>query len=319
MPEDIDAVFTWVDDSDPAFRAALLRHAPDGCDRWRYRNNGELRFSLRSLFCFAPWMRRIHVLTNGQVPPWLDRSHPRIHFVTHQEVFPAPEYLPTFNSNAIEMCLHRIPGLSRRFLYFNDDVFLGGTARPADFFPDGGGQVLYAQDTPLPADRSRGSARDRACAHTQNVLTELWKRPGEPRLLPAHAPQAYDRDVLAYLETKLHDEFRETASHRFRAPEDLVLAVLYAYTLLEADGERGRHRMRVLRSPSPDYFFLMLEKKPLWIARAYLAILRKRPRFFAINDDLGDVPPYHPVLLGMRALLRLYFPRPAPMERRTKR
>jgi hypothetical protein len=322
MTEDIDAVYTWVDGTEPAFQASLCRYAPFGngkLDAGRYRNNDELRFSLRSLLRYAPWVRRIHLLTNGQAPSWLDRSHSRIRLVRHEEVFPDPRCLPTFNSNAIEMCLHRIPDLSRRFLYFNDDVFLGRSVRPGDFFPECGGQALFVQNTPLPGDTGKESARDRACAHTQRILTGLWGPPVAPRLLPAHTPQAFDRDILYWLEALLQGEFRSTASHRFRSGDDLVLAVLYMYTLHEAGERDARQQLQRLDSPSNQYSFLMLENKPLWLTRVYLDILRKRPRFFCINDDLGDVPPHHAVLVGLRAFLRLYFPRRAPVERPPRR
>jgi hypothetical protein len=235
--------------------------------------------------------------------------------VSHADVFPDAAYLPTFNSNAIEMCLHRIPGLSRRFLYFNDDYFLGRRVQSSDFFLDGNAQMFYLQDTPLPLDPVHGSAHDRACAYTQGVLTRIWGSPLEPPLLPAHAPQPYDRDLLYRVEDILKDDFRSTASHRFRSAEDLVLAVLYPRALREVAGERGRHRLPVLHSPSRRYGFLMLENKPLWIARAYFEMLRLRPQFACINDDLGDAPRYHPMLVSLRAFLRLYFPLPSPLEK----
>jgi hypothetical protein len=316
--EDVDAVYTWVDGSDPAFQAAVRRYAsadPAAPGFDRFRNNGELRCSLRSLLRYAPWVRRIHILTNGQAPRWLDRSHPRIHLVTHAEVFPQPECLPAFNSNAIEMCLHRIPGLSRRFLYFNDDVFLGRRTSAGEFFLDDGRQKLFVQNTRLPDDGRHGSARDRACAYTGSVLTRLWGEPGVVRRLPAHAPQAYDRDVLARLEALLKDEFRQTRSHRFRSGDDLVLSALYTYTLCEAAAERGRHELRELPGGTAQYCFFMLENNPLWDLRMYLDILRKRPQFLCINDDMGDVPASHPLLLGLRAFLRLYFPRRSEVER----
>ncbi len=321
MTEDVDAVYTWVDGSDPAFQTEFSRHAAASSgerEAGRYRDNGELRFSLRALLRFAPWVRRIHILTNGQAPSWLDRSHPRIHLVTHAEVFPQPECLPTFNSNSIEMCLHRIPGLSRRFVYFNDDVFLGRSVQAGDFFPKEGRQMLFVQNMLLPGDRKRGSAHDRACAYTQSVLDRLWGEPLTPRLLPAHAPQVYDRDVLFRLESLLEDEFRRTRSHRFRSADDLSLAVLYAYTLIESAAERDRYELRELPAGSRQYCFFLLENKPLWTLRMYLDILRKRPQFLCINDDLGGVPANHLLLRSLRAFLRLCFPWPAPMERTTQ-
>ena len=323
QPEAVDVVYTWVDDSDPSFQDALRRYAlanraqvdPDAASLYRFRNNGELLFSLRSLLAFAPWLRRIHILTNGQVPAWLDRSDQRIRLVTHAQVFPEPEALPTFNSNAIEMCLHRIPDLARRFIYFNDDVFLGRPVREADFFLTGGGQKVYLQDTWLPGDYQHGSTRDRACAHTQTILTRLWGPSHARRLLPAHAPQPYDRDRLAHLETLLQDEFRRTAAHRFRAADDLVLSVLYAYTLRQAPAEQGRHQFEVVSGLSAQSCFLMLEHNPLWVLWVFAYIWRKQPKFFCINDDLGNVSPRHPLLKALRIFLQLYLAKSGPMKR----
>jgi hypothetical protein len=321
--EGVDVVYTWVDGRDSSFQAALRRHASSelgeaelaSASLDRYRDNGELRFSLRSLLSFAPWVRRIHILTNGQVPSWLNSSHPRVHLVTHVEVFPEPEVLPTFNSNAIEMHLHRIPGLARRFIHFNDDVFLGRAVRESEFFLPEGGQMVFLEDTPLTYDCWRGSARARACAYTGAMLTRLWGQPPAPRFLPAHTPQPYDRDLLARLETLLVDEFRRTARHRFRAGDDLVLNALYSYTLLEAPEERGRHKAQVLPKLSPQYYMLELENKWLWMMRSYAHILRKRPTFFCLNDILGDVSARHQLFLAERAFLRLYFPKSVPVER----
>ncbi|MEZ5363359.1 MAG: hypothetical protein R2748_13705 [Bryobacterales bacterium] len=121
--EAIDAVYLWVDGAAIAGRPATL--APH-----RDRDNGELRYSLRSLFAHAPWVRRVFLVTNGQRPAWLVQSHPRLRVVSHADLFLDEACLPTFNSNAIELQLHRIPGLSRRFLYCNDDVFFGGPVVP---------------------------------------------------------------------------------------------------------------------------------------------------------------------------------------------
>ena len=57
--------------------------------RARYADRGELRYSMRSLHLFAPWVRRIHLVTAGQVPDWLDADHPRVNLVDHRDLFPA--------------------------------------------------------------------------------------------------------------------------------------------------------------------------------------------------------------------------------------
>ena len=314
--EEFDAVYTWVDGADPAFQAALRKHTGEtNAARTvnRYRCNGELRSSLRSLFRHAPWIRRVHILTNGQVPRWLDRSHPRLRIVTHAEVFPEARFLPSFNSHAIELCLHRIPGLSRRFLYLNDDFFLGRDVRPADFFLPDGGQVDYLAASPLHSDVDRGATHDRACAYTQQLL---GGPPPSPRLLPAHAPQPYDCEVLRRLESRFQQEFLSTLANRFRTPKDVVLNVLYPYALLESSDLGAAHRAEVLPDFSREYRFFMLERRWLRAMHHYVKILYQRPRFLCINDDLESTPPYHPLVLSLRAFLRFYRLGRVPVEAR---
>lgn len=138
LPEDvrfpIDVVYTWVDGNDPAWRRR--RSAYDGgyhaesANAARYISRDELRYSLRALEQNAPWVRHVHLVTDGQRPAWLNDSHPRLTVVDHSEIFADPAALPTFNSHAIESRLHHIKGLSEHFLYLNDDMFLGRPVTP---------------------------------------------------------------------------------------------------------------------------------------------------------------------------------------------
>ena len=116
----------------------------DATSPGRFFDWGTLKYSMRSVVKFAPWVRKFHLVTNGQVPYWLDTSSSRVHLVTHQEIFEnASSDLPTFNSNAIEHNLHRIKGLSEKFIYFNDDVFLGAPVPVDDFIYNWNGQWIY--------------------------------------------------------------------------------------------------------------------------------------------------------------------------------
>jgi UDP-N-acetylglucosamine-lysosomal-enzyme len=108
----------------------------------RFRDNEELRYSLRSIWKFAPWVHHVYIVTNGQVPHWLDLEHPRITVVPHSTILPA-EHLPTFSSPAIESGLHKIPGLADHFIYFNDDVMLGSQIWPDDFYSHARGQKVF--------------------------------------------------------------------------------------------------------------------------------------------------------------------------------
>lgn len=109
----------------------------------RFADNQELRYSLRSIETFAPWVRQIFIVTNGQIPSWLNLDNPRIKIVTHAEIFANKSHLPTFSSPAIESHLHKIPGLSKKFIYLNDDVMFGEEVWPDDFYTHAKGQKVF--------------------------------------------------------------------------------------------------------------------------------------------------------------------------------
>uniref|UniRef100_A0A182P6I9 LNR domain-containing protein n=1 Tax=Anopheles epiroticus TaxID=199890 RepID=A0A182P6I9_9DIPT len=129
--EVIDVVYTWVNGSDPHFLEQLSRYSPTR-DNARYDDKNELRYSLRSLEKYAPWLGNVYIVTNGQVPCWLNLENPRVRIVPHADIADGDTALPTFSSASIETFIHRIPGLSRRFLYLNDDIFLGAPLQPDD-------------------------------------------------------------------------------------------------------------------------------------------------------------------------------------------
>ncbi|RZF40440.1 hypothetical protein LSTR_LSTR013902 [Laodelphax striatellus] len=115
----------------------------------RYDDKEELRYSLRSLEMYAPWVRKVFLVTNGQIPSWLELENPKLSVITHEMIFPNRSHLPTFSSPAIETHLHRIPGLSEKFLYLNDDILFGDHVLPEDFISHREGQKVYLS-WPLP-------------------------------------------------------------------------------------------------------------------------------------------------------------------------
>ena len=50
----------------------------------RFEDNEELRYSLRSIERHAPWVRHVYIVTNGQIPSWLNLDSPRMTIVTHK-------------------------------------------------------------------------------------------------------------------------------------------------------------------------------------------------------------------------------------------
>ena len=140
MRDKIDFVILWVDGNDSKWKRRRAFFSPEekdnGSTENRFRDWGLLRYWFRGAECFAPWVNRIFFVTDGQIPPWLNREHPRLRIVSHEEYIP-PQYLPTFNSNVIELWLHRIPELAEQFVLFNDDMYLIAPVASEDFFKRG--------------------------------------------------------------------------------------------------------------------------------------------------------------------------------------
>ena len=140
MSAGIDFVIAWVDGSDPQWRTQAQKFMPKSNDentsRIRYRDWNTLRYWFRAVERFAPWVRRIHFVTWGHLPQWLDTSSPKLNIVRHEDYIPQ-QYLPTFSSRTIELNIHRIKGLSEQFVYFNDDMFLLKDVPEERFFKHG--------------------------------------------------------------------------------------------------------------------------------------------------------------------------------------
>ena len=139
---DIDFVITWVDMEDPKWKAEFSKYSgkkdneKNGVSEARFRDYGFLKYWFRGVEKFAPWVRKIHFVTSGQKPEWLDENNPKINLVNHKDYIPA-EFLPTYNSVVIERYLHKIPDLAEHFVYFNDDFYIINNISTERFFKNG--------------------------------------------------------------------------------------------------------------------------------------------------------------------------------------
>lgn len=142
MNNKIDFVIMWVDGADPKWLKEKNKYdksATSNSDNsiYRYRDYGLLKYWFRGIEKYASWVNKIFFVTWGHVPEWLDTSNPKLTIVKHEDFIPK-EYLPTFSANTIELNLHRINGLSEKFVLFNDDLYLIDYAKPTDFFSEKG-------------------------------------------------------------------------------------------------------------------------------------------------------------------------------------
>ena len=129
MNNKIDFVLPWVNSSDTKWQIEKNKYEQsngedDVHSSTRFRDMDTLRFVLRSIEKNTPWFNKIHLITIGHIPEWLDISHPKINLITHQELYFDPTHLPTFNSHSIEMNLANMKGVSEKFIYLNDDTLI---------------------------------------------------------------------------------------------------------------------------------------------------------------------------------------------------
>lgn len=234
----IDVVYTWVDGSDPAWIArkaqawSQMRHGDRhdfAANAGRFASHDELRYSLRSLEMYAGWVRNVFIVTDDQVPTWLNLEHPKVSVVNHRELFGQVGVLPTFNSHAIESRLHHTPGLAEHFLYLNDDVLFGRAVAPELFFHANGLTKFFTSnrvvdlDLPSPRDLPVVSAAKNSRALIEQTFAATITHRFQ------HVAHPLSRSLMAQLEGRFPEEFARTAASQFRSTEDISAAAFLAH------------------------------------------------------------------------------------------
>lgn len=306
----VDVVYTWVDGRDPEWQRRRAEYAgqayhEEADNAARYLDRDELRYSMRSLSQHAPWVRTVHLVTDDQVPVWLDTSAPGLHVVSHKEIFGDPGVLPIFNSHAIETQLHHIEGLSEHFLYFNDDVFLGRTVVPQDFFLANGLTKFFPSSVLIPPGEP--TARDvpvAAAGKNNRVLIEAVFGTVISQKMK-HTPHALRRSVLYEMEERFAAEHLATASHRFRSLDDFsFVSSLHHYYAF--------HTARAV--PASLRYAYNDVSHPALAARLATLLARRDKQVFCLNDTVtseGDLVRQQDQL---NSFLEAYFPVASPYE-----
>lgn len=239
----IDLVYMWVDGRDPKWLAKRQEYGEpvaegmkDATTTARWRDNGELRFSLRSVEMYAPWINHIFIITDSQCPEWLDTNNPKITIVDHKDILPH-EALPLFNSQAIESCLYRIENLSEHFIVANDDTMFVKPCSPSLFFhPDGTPVVRLTRFNRRKALHK--GMYQRTIRRMQDMVNERFDT--LIPLAPHHNFDAYRKSYYKEcVETCYHDLWRATSYKRFRDKEDMQRCFV-SYYMIVAKGAQVR-------------------------------------------------------------------------------
>lgn len=261
----------------------------------RYRATGEIYFCVASILRYAPWVRKIWIVTDNQDPKvdeFVARNFPdnKIPFeiVDHKVLFRGYEqYLPTFNSLAISTLLWRIPGLADRYLYFNDDVFLAAPAEPEMWF-EGESTTLYARKVPAFAARFLRWAKHlgkkhKIFGHKDPMLNAADLLHSGYFFLFPHAPVPMRRSWYERFFGEHPALLESNICHRFREPSQFSSPTLF-YVSAYREG-----LLRLLPSKGTTCFFKpSVEKRGGYMARKIAEADGNRDLKFGCINSLGE-------------------------------
>lgn len=300
----IDAVITWVDGNDPAHKARMAQYGnsrifarDDVGGGTRFASVGEIAWCVASINRFAPFIHKIYIVTDGQDPrlgEFLALHFPEgsipVEIVDHRTVFRGyEEYLPVFNSLAIESVLWRIPGLSERFIYFNDDFLLSAPVTPEDFFTPEGVVCYASQRWTLLTDLSRAwktlvHAGQRQVTFKGMLRNAVPLAGGGSRYLHyGHTPRALLRSFYEDFFASCPEALVRNIRHRFRdadqfCPEEVLFLRLY---------RAGRCE---IRRPGDRLFFFQMKNRPDYLGRK-LRKLEEGDYIFCCFNSIDQLPP----------------------------
>lgn len=241
--KDIDFVITWVDSNDPAWIKERSKYISDNgmIDESRFRDWGLLKYWFRSVEANANWVRKIHFVTYGHSPKWLNTKHSKLNFVKHSD-FIDEKYLPTFNSCAIEMNIHKINDLAEKFVYFNDDMFVNKPVGKDFFFKkdlpcdslilkpvypiDNGAckiqnscmSIINHHFSKYDLSKTKLFSIKNGLYNITNIIQYAY--PYIIGLNSKHLPQGYLKTTINEINTKEKNVFDEVSSHKFRQSTD---------------------------------------------------------------------------------------------------
>lgn len=262
----IDFVVTWVDQNDKLWRAEKARYSGkqeikgSADTAARYRDAGLLKYWFRGVEQFAPWVRKIHFVTAGQKPDWLDENNPKLILVNHKD-FISPEYLPTYNSVVIERYMHKIPGLADHFVYFNDDFFIIRPVSPERFFNNGlpcdiaifqynpsWSQYYVTLKNNIRLINSHFSKKDVINENREKWYTDIYGKRGRINrrlkfynkfitLRTHHNAQPYLKSTFTEVWDAFGEELKETSNNRFRHKTDYTPELFRTWQICKGNFE----------------------------------------------------------------------------------
>ncbi len=278
-PYEIDLVYLWVDGSDPEWLAKKREYLEnktglniEATSKARIADNDELRYSLRSAEKYAPWIRKVFIVTDEQKPKWLNLKNEKVEIIDIRALIP-PEALPCYNSVIIEHFLYKIPGLSEHFLYANDDMFFNAQVDPGFFFTDDGLPIVRLQ-------RAFTSKWINKCRKRLKLHTNIYRKTIERAAsliderfgkyysgTPHHNIDSYLKSDYQYVSDDLfRREIGSTITHHLRSVDDIQRIIYLYYALAVKKGTLRyvtRRESCRIRLHKPDFMGFIRTYQPV--------------------------------------------------------
>lgn len=337
--EKIDLVYLWVDDQDFNWynkktywqnKLNLNSNIENATASCRFQNHNELKYSLRSVEKFAPWINNIFIVTDNQKPDWLDTNNPKIKIIDHKD-FIEEEYLPCFNAVALEFHLHKIPGLSEYFLYANDDMFFGHTVKKTDFFTKNGKIIERTNKLNYTKSQLEDSENfvETIPVHFNKAVfysnAMMYKKFGIiPNYIDIHNITAYKKSLIKECCNIFSEEVHNTCKQKFREGISLQRLIFsyYAYYKKELINKKSHsinNQSKILDLPKyhPLRLFKKLDYITLHLGKYYTphspeCIIKEKPLLFCINDTISSRKRHHELFQKM---INQYFPEISSFEK----
>lgn len=310
----IDLVYLWVDGKDKEWQKQKcewlqklnLPHSQDN-DSCRFVDNQELKYSLRSVSENMPWINKIFIVTNGQVPEWLNINNPKIKIINHKDIMPESA-LPTFNSCAIEACVSNIPGLSEHFLLANDDCFINKKITPEFFFDREGKPICRFIKYHYTESKLENSLYLRSIKNSIQLINNKYKKHFK-NIVPHHNIDAYTKNEYKKCYDIFKCEFDKVINSKFRIDNiQRIIVALYMIT-------QGKATKKIVRTKN--FFHSFVHSYCININSYEFMqhqLLKLRPVLMCINDEPDVLSLFKKEL---RLFLEGVFPNPSEFEKST--
>jgi hypothetical protein len=325
----VDFVFTWVDGSDLEWQKKKADASgstfvePEANESCRFVSSDELRYAVRSIFKNCSWFNTIYIVTDEQTPPWLNDCE-KVVIVDHKTIFGNEGTLPTFNSNTIESCLHKIPNLSEHYIILNDDLFIGRKITKEHFFYNDGTPKIFMSlprseksvmrlitDEMLPKQSQYLCTLNRTRKIVYNTTNYLVLNS------PKHTPRPFRKSDITHIEKVFHTTLSEARHHQFRNKNGIYFLALCSFYLIAKGAKVKTIRYKARRRseehlPNSDYLKLSLGSNSIANKLEFLLLWLLAPAFFCINDNDKTS---NKDRKGMIRFLSLKFFRKSPAEK----